>query len=94
MNWTYFDERTPDDGQMIIAANLKGAKQFWLWQAGHDMETMKVLEMEFWCPVPDLPKPPNPPDLFEDYWRTLSTVAGTLKDECRKAWNAAMRVKK
>lgn len=93
MNWTYFDERTPDDGQLIITANLKGAKQFWLWQASHDIETMRILEMDFWCPVPDLPKSPKPPASFEEYWQTIS-VTGSLKGECKKAWDAAMKVKK
>lgn len=78
MNWTYFDEKTPDGGQMIIAANLKGARQFWLWEASHDLETMKVLGMDFWCPVPDLPKPPDP---FEDYWRRVSASGVSLYDD-------------
>lgn len=98
MNWTYFDERTPDDGQLIIVANLKGARQFWLWQASHDTQTMKVLEMDFWCPVPDLPNPPAPPDPFEEYWKDCSKKRGydshLHRAIAQQAWDAAMKVKK
>lgn len=90
MNWTYFDERTPDDGQLIIAANLKGARQFWLWQSGYDMETMKILEMDFWCPVPDLPKPPDP---FEDFWKQeqMGPAATDWKSRVKRAFDAGLQ---